>query len=411
MLPTINGKSLLDCNEEELQAILNNADYRESECLDYKKNFAFLEVEKNDSRRNELLAEFRSDVCSFANTNGGYLIYGVKEVKGIPVEFVGIGIPDDNTDKFELARKENLSLISPRLPSFKFSFIKLNNGKYIVILYIQNDFYAPYICLENQKDYHIYKRVLSSKTPMNYTEVKNMFLQSLSLEKEMHNYRTDRIQYYKGLCEDEQDARYSKYLLLHIIPDTFADRSKDKNMYMLLRNQSIAFRSMFGDFSCSTFEKPCVDGLRCQSYSGNEECKVYNNGIVEVFQPLNEFTDNVSPAKGGYTVRLATIDLWRRIENTINNYISTMANVIDTTRIFVCTSIIGGKGIITGVGNFSSEISIIDRNLLLLPPAAFEDMANDDSNAKAINMHHLEYRLALGLMGKETQELIAEVSK
>ena len=46
MLPTINGKSFLEVTEDDLKVLVENADYRESDYIDYKRNFAFLEVAK-----------------------------------------------------------------------------------------------------------------------------------------------------------------------------------------------------------------------------------------------------------------------------------------------------------------------------------------------------------------------------
>lgn len=58
MLPTINGKSFLEVTEDDLKVLVENADYRESDYIDYKRNFAFLEVAKE--RKQEKIAEFRS---------------------------------------------------------------------------------------------------------------------------------------------------------------------------------------------------------------------------------------------------------------------------------------------------------------------------------------------------------------
>ena len=46
MLPTINGKSFLEVTEDALKVLVENADYRESDYIDYKRNFAFLEIAK-----------------------------------------------------------------------------------------------------------------------------------------------------------------------------------------------------------------------------------------------------------------------------------------------------------------------------------------------------------------------------
>ena len=163
MMPTINGKSFMDCTEADLQILIDNSDYREGDYLDYKASFSFLDIPKNDPTRLEHIAEFRSDVCQFANADGGYLIYGIKDKKGLASEIVGIDIPRDNTDKFELDRKNNLVPIMPKIPSVKFKFIPLANGKYVVVIAVTRDSYAPYLHLEGEHDFRIYKRVGNGK--------------------------------------------------------------------------------------------------------------------------------------------------------------------------------------------------------------------------------------------------------
>lgn len=70
MLPKLNNKSFLECTEEDFESLIENLDYRENEYIDYKKNFAFLEIPKEKkAERNCKIAEFRSDVCSFANAD------------------------------------------------------------------------------------------------------------------------------------------------------------------------------------------------------------------------------------------------------------------------------------------------------------------------------------------------------
>ena len=51
VLPTINGKSFMDCTEADLRVLIDNPDYCENDYIDYKATFAFLETEKHDPRR------------------------------------------------------------------------------------------------------------------------------------------------------------------------------------------------------------------------------------------------------------------------------------------------------------------------------------------------------------------------
>ena len=94
MLPKINNKSFLECTAEDLQVLIDNPDFRENEYIDYKKNFAFLEFPKD---KKELIAnkilEFKNDICSFANAEGGYLVFGISDENGCAKEIVGIYSP------------------------------------------------------------------------------------------------------------------------------------------------------------------------------------------------------------------------------------------------------------------------------------------------------------------------------
>lgn len=231
MVFQINGKTLLECNEDDIQLLIDDPTYRENEYIDYKENFAFLEIDDKKVKDTKKV-EFRNDVCSFANAEGGYLIYGVREEQGSVSEIIGMTIPQSDTDKFELDRRNDLQPIFPRVPNIKFSFISLQTGKYVVVMYIKHDSFAPYTQIENQVNYKFFKRAGNQKAPMTYTEIRNMFNQSLSLEKEILSFRKERIRHYTGQSERIEDIN-DKFLLFHIIPATFLDHDYDQDMFVL----------------------------------------------------------------------------------------------------------------------------------------------------------------------------------
>ena len=75
----INNREFREWTADDLQVLLNNDAYRENNFVDYKVNFAPL-VDKCNKREKQ--AEFRNDVCSFANADGGYIFYGIGETSG-----------------------------------------------------------------------------------------------------------------------------------------------------------------------------------------------------------------------------------------------------------------------------------------------------------------------------------------
>ena len=66
----IIGKSFKNIKFEDIDRLVNNR-VCESRYLDYKRK---INLEKGDDRK-----EFLFDICSFANSEGGVIIYGVSE--------------------------------------------------------------------------------------------------------------------------------------------------------------------------------------------------------------------------------------------------------------------------------------------------------------------------------------------
>lgn len=59
----------------------------------------------------------------------------------------------------------------------KFSFVKINSEKYLVIIFVKHDNFAQYTYTENGNSYLMFNR--SRKRIISYAEFKNWFNQSL----------------------------------------------------------------------------------------------------------------------------------------------------------------------------------------------------------------------------------------
>ena len=134
----INGKAADKLTEEDLNVLKDNEDYKENQYIDYKGQLAFYDNRLPKDKRQQEAIEFKHDICSFANAEGGYLVVGVSEHGGIPDEIIGIDIPNMNKDKFELDIRDKLNNIQPKMPSIKLHFIELNNQKFIVEQFFLN---------------------------------------------------------------------------------------------------------------------------------------------------------------------------------------------------------------------------------------------------------------------------------
>lgn len=409
MLPTINNKSLLECTEEDLQTILDASEYSESIYIDYKEAFDpdTYDISKKKERE-KAKVELRNDVCAFANAEGGFLIFGIKEKGGIPQEIVGI--PVNNRDAFERNIRTYLLPIMPRMPSIQFHFVELKNENFVVILFIQHDFFAPYIHLEDEKNYRVYKRVGNSKAVISYAELKNMFVQSLSIEKEIERFRKERIAFFQEQSEREGDV-FSKFVLLHIIPETFMDSNYDQPVFVKNRSLGI-LGSIFQQFGCGSATVPMVEGVRntyCFSNDSLLEHRIFNNGIAETFCSLNQFTTN--PTSRLPNGALAWESLYDKIQGTVYAYTKSIQSVLPVKRMYVCITIIGAKGLASDFNGF--DYNAIDRQALKCNPIVFSDLQELNSVDETMKRLQLDYLFALGIrsdakIGKLINDLYAK---
>ena len=233
-----------------------------------------------------------------------------------------------------------------------------------------------------------------------------MFNQSLSMDKEIQIYRMDRIQYFRQFM-DTPEHTYSRFMLLHIIPDTFLDPSYKKNLYVMNRKREIYIRDLFEGAYCTDGLIPAVDGLRFVSHQNNREGRLFNNGIAEVFYPLHTLLNGLERYPSG---RLAFLSLRDTIMQVVDKYLERMNNAIETSRVFVCVSIIGCLGVVTE-DEFDADFrGVIDRNELICDPVCIEDYSNDEVVEDAKRELLLSYYLALGIQRrKELAQLIEQM--
>ena len=261
MLPLLNGKSFLECNEEDLQVIIGNSDYAESEYIDYKEALSFLVKSRSgeDAKRKEQEKEhFRDDVCAFANSYGGYIVIGIKDNGNVATEIVGVELPG-TSESYMNSIKDCLAKIQPKIPNYQIKQIKLKTGRYVFIIYIPHDSFSPYLHFTESHNCRLMKRIGPSNAELQYPEIKNMFMQQPLMEKELRNFCKERIRFYSDESVPNTNGRY---VLLHIIPETFLDSSYNKQMYLIQKKGARRFSEIFN--ANATFEspQPTVDGIK-----------------------------------------------------------------------------------------------------------------------------------------------------
>ena len=387
MLPLLNNKSLLDCDYDDFKDLIHNEVFRENQFLDYKENFSFLALPKDTKKEivESKIVEFRNDVCSFANADGGYLIYGITDNCGMAEELTGIEISDK--DKFELDLRNKLNPIMPKIPQMFFRFVEVKKDRYIVVIHIRHDDFAPYIHLENQKNYKVYKRCGNGKTIINYTELKNMFIQSQVLEEQISLFREKRCSHYMS----SGSTQNSSFMLFHIIPETFLyDR---KQLFVLERQSGNNFGAVFSGTNIESLSLPCVDGLHYVSFDKRDEAYIYNNGIVEYSLPLVNY---IASVREGYMF-FYNEDIWRYIDLVAQGYQSILPSIFGKQRYFGCISIIGCRDVVTESNDIGKNLTRIDRDKVICNPILFSDFEDKEIFYADLKKLHLEFLLSIGI--------------
>src|SRR5689334_12284604 len=115
-------KPLSEITEADIRA-LKEAGVQEGQTLEFKRELP--------GTRDEDKREFLADVSSFANTEGGDMIYGVAEDQGVITDIVGASSPDFDA---EILRLENLVRygISPRM-GISFRVVPCSAGKLLIV--------------------------------------------------------------------------------------------------------------------------------------------------------------------------------------------------------------------------------------------------------------------------------------
>lgn len=392
----INGKPFDKCTIDDINAILNNSDYRENEYWEYKEKVDYFCVPRDNQKLlDEAKAEFRKDICAMANADGGYIFLGIIEDNGVPYSMPGVDVSENNTDKYELELRKLLNTVQPTTPDLQMRFLFIKSTKYIVIICIEHNDFAPYIFLENSNNFRIYKRYGNQNTTVSYEEMRNMFNKSMIMKNEIIRFRQERINFFRTQ-ENDIYLSYSQFAMVHIIPDSFLLRQSNKSIYRLDHDKD-SFRAMFQPFKCSSRALPIVDGMRFLDDRSRAECRLFNNLIAEAFVPVrNIYADDMKGPKLENKVFFDAKGLWFNINMLLYEYRKKMLGVLATKRLYICISIIGCKDMVTDYNrDIDSDLCCIDRNTLLCEPFIIEDIQNDDIFDRRLEELHFEFLLSL----------------
>lgn len=247
--------------------------------LEYKERLP----EGSDKAKKEFLA----DVCSFANSAGGDIIYGIRDARDAGNQPTGIpesisGLPDQNLGA-ACQRLESLLRdgISPRIPKVESKPIEVQAGVWVVLLRVHRSWIKPHMVTYAGTS-RFFARNSNGKFQLDVQEIGQAFAEQQSLGEQLQNWRANRIA--KQLSDDGPvPLKGPSKLLFHFIPASGLVGPTPIIGWRMAEEHKVVARPSNQLSSFST--RYNADGFLVYSVNGTETChsyvQIFHNGALE----------------------------------------------------------------------------------------------------------------------------------
>jgi len=157
--------------------------------------------------------DFLADVSSFANSSGGWLVYGMKESDGCASEICGVSVPE--IDK-EIQRLDNVIRdgLDPRV-SYQIKHVDAD-GKDVFAIFVKRSWVSPHrVTYRNHNEF--YARNSQGKHQLDVSELRLAFTLSDSVNDRIKKFQEGRI---AKLLANETPTPFddSPKVVLHLLP-------------------------------------------------------------------------------------------------------------------------------------------------------------------------------------------------
>ncbi len=292
---------------QEVEYLVNNK-VIENKQLEYKS-----ELPGNDDK--SIINCLLKPVCSFANTNDGFIIYGVKEKNGVPTEIVGVSLEniDEAKRRIEHLIRDNTE---DQITGTDIAVYKLSNqDRYVVILKVRKSWYGPH---RETKNNRFYARHSSGSYIMDLAEIKNAVNLSANLLDNVNKFKIGRlsdIEARQTITPIENGA----CMVLHVVSLPAFMSGKQCGMDQLLKIGDLFLPK---NIHISGWSKKIVLegllGINPLARSTDRYDLVFRTGRIEsvtVFPTKQQFDDSYgSFIPSGYCERLLIADTKRFLE-------------------------------------------------------------------------------------------------
>jgi hypothetical protein len=198
------GKSIEVVDEKDILRLISS-NILESRVLEYKQS---INIDKPEEKK-----EFLADISAMANTDGGVIIFGIKEIKSeAKIEIVGL--TEGNSDLLKQKIEDIVrNGIEPKI-NLRTEVVTVETKK-VLLLGIGKNWAIPSMVTYNHTN-KFYKRRDTGKFLMDVYELNNAFMAANDITKEADNFRNYRIAEQESI--NQSSAQNNPAFYLHILP-------------------------------------------------------------------------------------------------------------------------------------------------------------------------------------------------
>lgn len=130
-------------------------------------------------------------ICSFANSEGGDLVLGMRTDQGRPVELVGVDLGADDIDGVMLRLDQTLrSNMEPMVGGVRIRAVAVSDGRLAIVIRVPKSWVAPHRVKNNRM---FYARGAAGSFELDVPQLRQAFLLSDGVQKNIEGFRADRV--------------------------------------------------------------------------------------------------------------------------------------------------------------------------------------------------------------------------
>lgn len=356
---SLKDKPLQTVTCEDLQSLIES-EVSEGRDLEFKEE---LPATSDAAKR-----EFLADVTSFANSAGGFIIYGIREAGGVASNLVGV-----DAEEAVVLRLDNLArdAVEPRMIGLGMQIVDCQGTRFLVVR-IPTSWIGPHM-VTFKGGSRFYARNSAGKYQLDVSELRDAFSRTAEIPEQLEAFRRSRL---GKIVAGETPVPLSDgpRVVLHLVPfSSLRERTaidlegidQGSDGFRALASERRDHRYNFDGIAVSRWpDEGTVDGY----------LQIFRDGRLEATSAYLVRPDDEAPDQIGSVL----------FETTLIEYVGRYVRLIEsyggTLPIAVLLSLTGVRGLRirpdTWNRHWDSFRYPIDRDVLLPPPIlvdAFDD--------------------------------------